>query len=45
MAADTGTLILDVDGNLKPLKGKLAKMAKSYRMKLDDKALLCLWEE
>ena len=38
MAADTGTLILDVDGNLKPLKGKLAKMAKSYRMKLDDKA-------
>jgi len=38
MAADTGTLILDVDGNLKPLKGRLAKMAKSYRMKLDDKS-------
>ena len=38
MAADTGTLILDVDGNLKPLKGRLGKMAKSYRMKLDDKS-------
>jgi len=35
--ADTGRLIVDVDGNLKPLKGKLAKLASSHKMTLDDK--------
>ena len=36
--ADTGRVIIDVDGNLKPLKGRLAKLASTHKMRLDDKA-------
>ena len=35
--ADTGRVIVDVDGNLKPLKGRLAKLASSHKMTLDEK--------